>query len=85
MIDFGTENEIVEKISGKAWEIEVDSHDVLEIMNRLRVSNVILHGEKSKIRVVCDGKPFENAVTATTDFDDVCLYILENCDENCLL
>ena len=74
MTDFGTENEIVEKISGKVWESEVDSHEVLEIMNRLRVSNVISQGEKSKIRVVCDGKPFENAVTATPDLEDVCLY-----------
>ncbi len=74
MTDFGTENEIIRKVTDKVWECEVDSSKVLEIMNKLRVSNVIAQGEKSKVRVVCDDKPFENAILVTPDLEDVCLY-----------
>ncbi len=74
MTDFGTENEIIRKVTDKVWECEVDSSKVLEIMNKLRVSNVIAQGEKSKVRVVCDNKPFENAILVTPDLEDVCLY-----------
>lgn len=74
LTDFGSEREIVQKISGKVWECEVDSSMVLEIMNKLRVSNVIAQGEKSKVRVVCNEKPFENAIPMPPNLEDVCLY-----------
>lgn len=74
MVDFGTQSEITEKIDGKVWEFVCDSHDVLEIMSRLRVSNVVSMGEKCKIRAVCDEKPDENAENVTPDLEDVCLY-----------
>lgn len=74
MTDFGTETEIVEKITGKVWECEVASSDVLEIMNKFKVSNVVSHAEKCKIKLVCDEKPFSNAVSTIPDLEDVCLY-----------
>lgn len=74
MIDFGTQHEITDKIRGKVWEFDCESHEVLEIMNRLRVSNVVSMGEKCKIRAVCDEKPDENAENVTPDLEDVCLY-----------
>lgn len=74
MTDFGSESEIVEKIAGRVWECEVESDKVLEIMNKLRVSNVIAQGKNSKLRVVCDEKPFPDAVSVSPDLEDVCLY-----------
>lgn len=74
MTDFGTETEIIEKIAGKVWECEVASSDVLEIMNKFKVSNVVSHAEKCRIKLVCDEKPFPNAVPAIPDLEDVCLY-----------
>lgn len=74
MIDFGTQHEITDKIRAKVWEFDCESHEVLEIMNRLRVSNVVSMGEKCKIRAVCDEKPDENAENVTPDLEDVCLY-----------
>lgn len=74
MTDFGTETEITEKIAGKVWECEVASTDVLEIMNKFKVSNVVSHAEKCKIKLVCDDKPFPNAVSVIPDLEDVCLY-----------
>lgn len=72
--DFGTEKEIIEKVSGKVWECEIDSDKVLETMNKFKVSNVISHAEKCRIKLVCDEKPFENAAPAEPDLEDVCLY-----------
>ena len=74
MTDFGTESEIISKIADKVWECEVASSDVLEIMNKFKVSNVVSHAEKCRIKIVCDEKPFSNAVSATPDLEDVCLY-----------
>ncbi len=74
MTDFGTENEIISKIADKVWECDVASSDVLEIMNKFKVSNVVSHAEKCRIKIVCDEKPFANAVSATPDLEDVCLY-----------
>lgn len=74
MTDFGTESEIISKIADKVWECEVASFDVLEIMNKFKVSNVISHAEKCRIKIVSDEKPFVDAVSAVPDLEDVCLY-----------
>lgn len=74
MVDFGTQKEITEKINGKVWEFVCDSREVLEIMNKLRVSNVVSMGEQCKIRAVCDEKPAADAQNVSPDLEDVCLY-----------
>lgn len=72
--NFGTENEIVSRVSGKVWECELPSGEVLQTMNKFKVSNVISHAEKCRIKIVSDEKPFENATPADPDLEDVCLY-----------
>ena len=74
LTDFGTQREITEKIKGKVWEFTCSAHDVLEIMNRIRVSNVVSQGESCLVRAVCDDKPTQNAESVTPDLEDVCLY-----------
>lgn len=74
MIDFGTQHEITDKINGKVWEFVCDSHEVLENLSRLQVSNVVSMGEKCKLRVVSDEKPTVNAKGAVPNLEDVCLY-----------
>ncbi|MDE7231204.1 MAG: ABC transporter ATP-binding protein [Oscillospiraceae bacterium] len=74
MIGFGTEREIISEVAGKIWESEIPSENVLEVMNTMRVSNVLSQGALSKIRVVSDYKPFDNAVPVPPDLEDVCLY-----------
>ena len=68
------ESEIISKVAQMVWECEVPSSDVLEIMNKFKVSNVISHSEKCKLKIVCKERPFENAVLAVPDLEDVCLY-----------
>lgn len=72
--NFGTENEIISRVSGKVWECELPSGEVLQTMNKFKVSNVISHAEKCRIKIVSDEKPFENAMSAVPDLEDVCLY-----------
>ena len=74
MTDFGTESEIISKISDKVWECDAASSDVLDIMNKFKVSNVISHADRCRIKIVCDKKPFPNAVLTAPDLEDVCLY-----------
>lgn len=74
IIGFGTETEIVSEIEGKVWESEIPSENVYEVMNTMRVSNVVSQGAKSKIKLVSDEKPFENSMPVPPDLEDVCLY-----------
>jgi len=72
--NFGSENEIISRVSGKVWECEIPSSEVLQVMNKFKVSNVISHAEKCRIKIVSEEKPFENATSADPDLEDVCLY-----------
>lgn len=72
--DFGTENEVISKVDGKVWECEIPSNEVLQTMNRFKVSNVVSQAEKCIIKIVSDKKPFDNAQLITPDLEDVCLY-----------
>lgn len=74
LTDFGTQSEITEKINGKVWEFTCNAHEVLEVMNRIKVSNVVSQGEKCLIRAVCDERPTQSAENVTPDLEDVCLY-----------
>ncbi len=74
IIGFGTEQEIVSEIAGKVWESEILSTNVFEIMNTMRVSNIVSQGEVSKIRLVSDEKPFDNSIPVPPNLDDLCLY-----------
>lgn len=74
IIGFGTETDIVSEIEGKVWESEIPSENVFEVMNKMRVSNVVSQGAKSKIRLVSDEKPFEKSMPVPPDLEDLCLY-----------
>lgn len=74
IIGFDTEEKLIAEVVGKIWESEVPSENVFEIMNNMRVSNVVTRGSASKIRIVSDDKPFENSIPVTPDLEDVCLY-----------
>lgn len=74
IIGFETEEKLIAEVVGKIWESEVPSENVFEIMNTMRVSNVVTHGSVSKIRIVSGDKPFENSIPVTPDLEDVCLY-----------
>lgn len=74
IIGFGIETEFISEVAGKIWESEVPSENVLEIMNTMRVSNVVTRGGVSRIRIVSDDKPFDDSTPVTPDLEDVCLY-----------
>lgn len=72
--DFGTESDIISKVKDKVWECEIPSEKVLEVMNQFKVSNVVSSAKKCKLKIVNETKPFENAISAVPDLEDVCLY-----------
>ena len=74
IIDVGTENEIISKVGNKVWECEVPSSEVIGVMNKYKVSNVVARAKKCSIKLICDEKPFPDAVPAAPDLEDVCLY-----------
>lgn len=74
IIGFDTEEKLISEVVGKIWESEVPSENVFEIMNNMRISNVVTRGSVSKIRIVSDDKPFENSIPVPPDLEDVCLY-----------
>lgn len=74
LIDIGTQSQITSKLKGKVWEYACDSDSVIELMNAHPVSNVIAEGNLCRVRLICEHKPFENAVDVSPNLDDVCLY-----------
>lgn len=69
-----TQNKIIQKVIGKVWSYKCNENDVISIMNNYRVSNVLADEEGFILRIISDEKPFETAVSAAPNLDDVCLY-----------
>lgn len=69
-----TQNKIIQKVIGKVWSYKCNENDVISIMNNYRVSNVLADEEGFILRIISDKKPFETAVSAAPNLDDVCLY-----------
>lgn len=68
------QNKITENVIGKVWSYKCNENDVISIMNNYRVSNVFADEEGFILRIISDKKPFETAVSAAPNLDDVCLY-----------
>ncbi len=74
IIDYGREKDIISKITDKVWECKVPSDEVISVMNKFKVSNVISRQEECIVRIVSDEKPFDNAKNTEPNLEDVCLY-----------
>lgn len=72
--DIGTESEIISKVRGRVWECKLPSGEVISVMNKFKVSNVVSQQEKCLVKIVSDEMPFPNAVNVDPDLEDVCLY-----------
>lgn len=69
-----TQNKIIQKVIGKVWSYKCKENEVISIMNNYRVSNVLADEEGFILKIISDKKPFETAVSAAPNLDDVCLY-----------
>ncbi len=72
--DIGAENEVISKVVGKVWECEIPSGEVIAVMNKFKVSNVVSQHEKCRVKIVSDQKPFSDAVNVEPNLEDICLY-----------
>lgn len=73
IVTTGTQEELCSGISGKVWELAVDSDKVMDYMSRMRVSNAVSDGSKYTLRIVSDECP-DGAVSAVPTLEDVCIY-----------
>lgn len=74
IVGTGSQGELCESIHGKVWETETDYDNVMKLMQSSRVSNVLSVGNKYLVRIISDEKPDENAVNATPNLEDVCIF-----------
>lgn len=70
----GTQKSIVETLDGKVWEYSCPEEDVLAVMKELRVSSIVAAENSCLLRIVSDTQPFSNAVGASANLEDACLY-----------
>lgn len=72
IVTTGTQEELCSGISGKVWELAVESDKVMDYMSRMRVSNAVSDGSKYTLRIVADECP-DGAVSAVPTLEDVCI------------
>ncbi len=69
-----TQKKLTDKIYGKVWQYKCSGETVSDIINNFSVSNILAEDDGFSVRMVSDEKPFEDAVSAIPNLDDVCLY-----------
>lgn len=74
IIQYGTQEELCADAAGKVWECEADSSEVMDCMNRMRVSNAVSTGGKYTLRIISEECPMDGAVKAEPSLEDVCIY-----------
>ncbi len=70
----GRPHEIIHTIDGKVWECMVPSTTVPRLMERFNIGNLRSEGDQTLLRIICDEKPLESAVSAAPNLEDLYLY-----------
>lgn len=68
------QSELTNSIYGKVWEYRCCADELIGLMNDHNISNIAAEKTDYMVRIVTDSIPFENAVIAEPNLDDVCLY-----------
>jgi len=74
LIDRDKPQNLVDKVKGKVWSLQVQEEEFLEISSKHRVANTLRHENFISIRVISDRKPEENAIEVEPNLEDVFLY-----------
>jgi ABC-2 type transport system ATP-binding protein len=70
----GTREEILQRIEGKVWECTVPQAAADILCNRYPVINLRQEGNEMFLRMVCDSRPCDSAVTVSAVLEDLYLY-----------
>lgn len=74
LIDRDKPQNLVDKVKGKVWNLQVQEEEFLQISSKHRVAKTLRHENFISIRVISDRKPEENAIEVEPNLEDVFLY-----------
>lgn len=74
LIHEGALEKILTVINGKVFECTVDSKTAEQLMGNYPVINLRTEDENTFLRLVCDGKPHDTAVSVAATLEDLYLY-----------
>ncbi len=74
LLQQGTRDEILQRIEGKVWECTVPREAADILCNRYPVINLRQEGDEMFLRLVCDSRPCDSAVTVPAVLEDLYLY-----------
>jgi ABC-type multidrug transport system ATPase subunit len=69
----GTPEALLRSLEGQVWEVLVDPGAVPAVQARHTVTRLVRTAEGVRVRLVCEGLPYEGAVALTPDLEDACL------------
>lgn len=81
IIHNGNMEKIIQVIKGKVWECTATDSEVEKLMAEYPVLNIRREKEGTFLRLVCDQKPLENAVSAEAVLEDLYLYYFSEQEE----
>ncbi|MBO5485590.1 MAG: ABC transporter ATP-binding protein, partial [Eubacterium sp.] len=81
IIHNGNMEKIIQVIKGKVWECTATDSEVEKLMAEYPVLNIRRDKEGTFLRLVCDQKPLENAVSAEAVLEDLYLYYFSEQEE----
>ncbi|MDX8362724.1 ABC transporter ATP-binding protein [Cytobacillus sp. IB215316] len=69
--------ELLEKIRGFIWTVNVSEQEVIDFQNKYKVSNIINNQNEVALRIISENKPDERAIEATPNLEDLYLYYFD--------
>lgn len=82
LIHQGSKQEIIKVIENKVWECTVWPSKADELMDKYPVINVRHDEDGVFLRLVCDGKPCDEAQTSAASLEDLYLYYFSEVNTN---
>lgn len=82
LIHNGSLTEIIKVINGKVFECTVDNKTAKHLIEYYPVINLRLEAENTFLRLVCDKKPHETAISVPASLEDLYLYYFSEVHKN---
>lgn len=77
----GSIAEVLQTVSGKVWEIPIETKDAEEYAFTHSNANLIKSENKTLLHIVTNEPPFENAVSREPTLEDVYMYLFDEVSE----
>lgn len=72
----GGVRELLEKSAGSVWTFDVDRNEFDSIKGDHRIISTVSEGERIRLRVISDNKPFENALSIQPSIEDAYMKLI---------